>query len=188
MLFVKRPSARVLDRLLDQAQERSPTFAEVGATAGSDVPAGYRRDVDEVGLGSGYEVFERAVTAVRSWEAQRGAGVDVVPADVSVAVGKTFLLLIRAAGLWTVAPCRVVSVSDDADHFRFAYATLPGHPEQGEAVFEVYQRVGGEVVFEVASFSRPVDPFARLAKPLTRRIQRRVTLRYLSAIRSAVAG
>ena len=187
MLFVRRPSARTLDRLLDQAQAGSPTFAAVGATEGGDVVEGYRRDVDEVSLGSGSEVFDHAVAAVRGWEAQRGAGVEVVPTGVVVEVGQTVLLLIRVARFWAVAPCRVVSVRDDADHFRFAYATLPGHPEQGEAAFEVTRGVAGDVVFQVASFSRPVDPLARLAKPLTRRIQRRVTLRYLTAIRSAAA-
>ena len=41
------------------------------------------------------------------------------------------------------------------------------------------------MVFRVASFSRPVDRLARLAKPLARRIQRRVTLRYLNSLRDA---
>jgi uncharacterized protein (UPF0548 family) len=95
------------------------------------------------------------------------------------------LLLIRAAGLWAAAPCRVVYVRDEPGRFDFAYATLPGHPEQGEAYFSVIRLADGEVVFRVASFSRPVDRLARLARPLSRRIQRRVTLRYLMAIKTA---
>jgi uncharacterized protein (UPF0548 family) len=76
---------------------------------------------------------------------------------------------------------------NEADRFEYAYATLPGHPEQGEVSFAVIRGADDEVVFRVASLSRPVVPLARLAKPLTRRIQRRVTLGYLSSIRGEAA-
>ena len=90
-------------------------------------------------------------------------------------------------GLWTVAPFRVVYVVEEPDSFRFAYGTLPGHPERGEASFAVTRNDDDEVFLRLASFSRPVDPVARLAKPLARRIQRRYTLGYLAALRDAVA-
>ena len=149
-------------------------------------PTGYRSDRDVILLGQGEEVFARAIAAVRRWQAQRGAGIEVIPDGASVADGDTTLLLIRALGLWTVAPCRVVYVHDEADRFAFAYGTLPGHPEEGEASFVVTRLADGDVEFRVASFSRPVAPLARASKPLTRRIQRRVTLSYLAAIKAAV--
>jgi len=70
--------------------------------------------------------------------------------------------------------------------FRFAYGTLPGHPEHGEASFAIVRGETDEVLFRLASFSRPVAPLARLAKPLARRIQRRYTLRYIEALREAI--
>jgi uncharacterized protein (UPF0548 family) len=112
----------------------------------------------------------------------------VIPHGATVAEGDTVLLLIRAAGLWTVAPSRVIYVVEDPDSYRFAYGTLPGHPERGEASFAVSRNERDDVLFRIASFSRPIDPFARLAKPLTRRIQRRVTLRYVEALKNAVAA
>ena len=188
MFFLRRPTAATLERLLAEARSARATYAEIGATARGEWPQGYRHDVDELELGSGSDVFTRAVSATRSWRAQLGAGIEVVPSGAEVAEGEVVLLLIRAAGLWAVAPCRVVYVHDEPDRFDFAYATLPGHPERGEASFSVIRRPDGEVVFRVASFSRPVDLFARLGRPWSRRIQRRVTLRYLTAIRSATTA
>jgi uncharacterized protein (UPF0548 family) len=186
MLFVRRPSDDVLDRLLDQARDAEPTYAEVGTTLGDDLPTSYRHDLDEASIGTGQEAFGLAVAALRRWQAQIGAGIDVIPRGATVAEGETVLLLIRAAGLWTVAPCRVAYTVAEPELFRFAYATLPGHPEQGEASFAVSRTAEDDVLLRLASFSRPVDPLARLAKPLTRRIQRRVTLRYVDALREAV--
>jgi uncharacterized protein (UPF0548 family) len=185
MLFVRRPTKELLDALLVSARSAGPTYAQIGAAAAGELPAGYRHDVDQVNLGAGDERFSRAVSAVRAWQAQLGANIEVFPTGASVEVGLTVLLLIRAVALWTVAPCRVVYVQEDADRFAFGYATLPGHPEQGEASFAVTHGADGDVVFRVASFSRPADPLARLAKPLSRRIQRRVTLEYLVSIKSA---
>jgi uncharacterized protein (UPF0548 family) len=186
MLFVRRPSADAIDQLLGRAREAEPTYAEVGSTLGEDWPSAYRHDFDEALVGSGTGAYDRAVAALRLWQAHIGAAIEVLPNGAAVAEGETALLLIHAAGLWTVAPCRVVYVVEAPDSFRFAYGTLPGHPEQGEASFAVNRNDQDDVIFRLASFSRPVDHAARLAKPLTRRIQRRFTLRYLAAMREAV--
>jgi uncharacterized protein (UPF0548 family) len=188
VFFVRRPSPVKIDELLEQARTAHPTYAEVGATNGEDWPAGYRHDFDEGLLGTGTETFDRAVSALRQWRAHTGAGTEIFPQGAAVAEGEVALLLIHATGLWTVAPFRIVYVVEEPSLFRFAYGTLPGHPEQGEASFAIVCSETDEVSFRLASFSRPVDPLARLAKPLSRRIQRRYTLRYLDAMRSAVAG
>ena len=60
-------------------------------------------------------------------------------------------------------------------------ATLPGHPEQGEVSMLVDRHPRDGVVFRIVSFSRTVDPLARLGSPVTRLIQRRVTGRYVQA-------
>lgn len=184
MLFARKPSTATLERLLGEARLASPTHSHVGATRTGIHPAGYRVDSDQISIAPGADAFPRAVEAVRRWEAQCGAGIEVVPTGATVAEGATTLLLIRAIGLWTVAPCRVSYVEEEPDRFAFAYSTLPGHPEEGEAAFAV-ERLDDEVWFRVFSFSRPVDPLARAAKPMTRRIQRRVTLRYLAAVAAA---
>jgi uncharacterized protein (UPF0548 family) len=185
VLRLRRPTAEDLARLLAQAKAADLTYAEAGATRNPALPAGYRLDRYERRLGSNERVFERAVAALRGWEAHVGAGVQIVPGDAPVTAGETVLLLIKAACFWAVAPCRVVYVVDEPNRFGFAYGTLPGHPEQGEVAMVVERDDLGGVIFRLASFSRTVDPLARLGSPVTRRIQRRVTNRYVDALATA---
>jgi uncharacterized protein (UPF0548 family) len=188
VLRFRRPSRPAVQELLARARAGAPTYPEVGATRGPDLPAGYHHNRDEIRLGRGQEVFDRAVQALRRWQAQRGAGIEVFPDGAWVDERETVLLLIRAGGLWATAPCRIVYIVEDADRFEFAYATLPGHPERGEAAFAICRDEAGAVVFRVTSFSRPADPLARLGAPFARRIQRRVTQRYLEVLAEAASG
>jgi uncharacterized protein (UPF0548 family) len=82
----------------------------------------------------------------------------------------------------------VVYVVDEPERFAFAYGTLPGHPEMGEVAFRIERDDKGDVFFRIVSFSRTVDPLARAASPVTRRIQQRVTRRYREAIAAASAS
>lgn len=183
-LRARRPAANETQRLLGEAKAAAPTYPEVGATRNGTLPAGYRHDGYERVLGRGEEVFDRAVAALRSWQAQIGAGARVFPDGARVGDEETVVLLIRAPALWAALPCRVVYVDDDPHRFAFAYGTLPGHPERGEVAFAIEDDVD-DVVFRIVSFSRPVDPLARLGSPLARLIQRRVTNRYLDAVAEA---
>jgi uncharacterized protein (UPF0548 family) len=188
MLRVRRPPSSEIDRLLAEAREASPTYPEVGATKNEQLPAGYRHDFYEQRLGQGEAVFEHAVAALRGWRAQIGAGARIFPHGAQVAGESTVVLLIRVGGLWAPLPCRVVYVDESPEGFAFAYGTLPGHPEQGEVAFRIDRSAGAdEILFRVVSFSRTVDPLARLASPVTRLIQQRVTRRYLSTIAEASA-
>jgi uncharacterized protein (UPF0548 family) len=187
VLRLRKPSQHALQELLVEARAASPSYSEVGATRHESLPAGFRHDRYEVRLGQGSGVFERAVQALRRLQPQRGAGVEVVPRDAWVDDQETVVLLLRAAGLWAPAPCRVVYVINEADRFGFAYGTLPGHPEMGEVAFAVSRDPVGEIDFRVTSFSRTVDPLARLGVPVTRWIQKRVTRRYLTALEEATA-
>jgi uncharacterized protein (UPF0548 family) len=132
-------------------------------------------------------VFDRAVAALRAWQAQVGVGIEVVPHGAKVEDGSTFVLVTRVGALWAAMPCRVIYVDDSPDGFAFGYGTLPGHPECGEVAFRIDRDDSDEVFFRVVSFSRTLDPLARLGSPIARRIQKRVTQRYLSAVATASA-
>jgi uncharacterized protein (UPF0548 family) len=186
MLRIRRPSPSEIGRLLAEAREGAPTYPEVGATRDANLPSGYRHDFYEHRLGRGEAVFGRAVEALRAWRAQSGAGAHVLPPGARVDEGSTAVLLLRVGGLWTTLPCRVIYVDEAPEGFAFAYGTLPGHPEKGEVAFRIDREDDSdEIVFRIVSFSRTVDPLARLAAPITRAIQRRVTSRYLEAIAEA---
>jgi uncharacterized protein (UPF0548 family) len=185
VLRVTRPSVEDLARVLAEARAADLSYPEVSATKDSPLPEGYRLDHYERELSSGATTFERGVEALRGWRAHVGAGVEIVPERARVTIGETVLLVVKTVGLWAAAPCRVVYIVDEPNRFSFAYGTLPGHPEQGEAAMILERNEAGGVVFRIVSFSRTVDPFARLGSPLTRLIQRRVTNRYLRAVAAA---
>lgn len=93
-----------------------------------------------------------------------------------------FVLVLRLPLGFVMATARVVHVVHDEEQIGFAYGTLPAHPEQGEEIFLV-RRADGRVSFEVAAFSRPRDPLARLGAPVTRWLQLRTNRTYLDALR-----
>ena len=100
--------------------------------------------------------------------------------------GDTFALVIRLpVGGYVMAAGRVVFVLDEPDRRGFGYGTLPGHPEQGEEAFAVVRR-GDRMYFEITAFSRPRHPLARLAKPVSRLLQRQTTRRYIAAMHAVV--
>jgi uncharacterized protein (UPF0548 family) len=183
VLYLSRPSEPRLREVLARARATVPTYPEVGETRVERPPPGYRHDRYEECIGTGEDVFLRAVEGLRSWAVHRGAGVNVYPEGEPIEQGATVLLLLRTGSAWVLAPCRIVWVEEEKDRSGFAYGTLPGHPERGESAFVVRQRPSGEVTFEITAFSHPAAMLVRAGKPVARMIQRRVTERYLQALR-----
>jgi uncharacterized protein (UPF0548 family) len=182
VLRLSQPRGADLDRLLEQSRQATPSYPEVGATRSGSLPAGYRLDRYERRLGSDPGVYEKAVSALRNWQGHIGARVRVYPDGAVVEPDSTVLFVLRAIGLWTIAPCRVVYVESEPSRFAFAYGTLPGHPERGEVAMTIRRDDPGAVTACIQSFSRTVDPFARAGLPATRLIQKRITARYLEAL------
>ena len=83
--------------------------------------------------------------------------------------------------------CRVVDVVDTGERFGFTYGTLSVHPERGEESFTVTRQSNDEVTFEIVAASRPRNPLARAFPPIARRLQRAATVRYLDAMKAAIA-
>lgn len=184
---LRRPGADVIERLLADQRERSVTYGEVGATRAADGPSGYRRDLSSVDLGSGDTVFARGCEALRCWAVHRGAGIEVLPVDASIAQGETVVLVVPMFGFHVMAACRVVWTVDEIGSFGFGYGTLPSHPERGEEAFVVRRGPHNRVIFEIRAFSHPAHPLARAGAPVTRRLQQRATRRYLGAIQAWVS-
>ncbi len=156
------------------------TYPEVGATRGP-LPAGYHHLRMSAVLGSGRPLFERATARLMDWQVQRGAGLRVTT-DGPVRLGARSVTRLGWGPLAVCAPCEVVYVVDEPDRQGYAYGTLTGHPERGEELFLL--RIDDDVVtLEVVAFSRAGTWWTRLAGPAGRVVQRRVTRRYLEALR-----
>lgn len=157
---------------------RALTYPEVGATAAT-MPAGYHHLRKSSVIGRGRERFEQAADEGMRWGMLRGAGLRVEATTPVASVGAEVLVHLGPV----VAPCRVVYVVDEADRRGFAYGTLPGHAESGEELFLVrYDPGTGDVLAEVAAFSRHATWWSRLGTPVTSLMQRVVTDRYLRAL------
>ena len=168
-------------------EDGEPTYPEVGATAG-DMPPGYLHVERRALLGEGPETFQRAVSALVSWEMHRRCGFAIHASHPSAVEGATVVL---ALGWWKARwhiPCRVVSRVDEERRGGFAYGTLPGHPERGEEAFIVTHEPSGEVALTIRAFSRPAALPARLASPFGRPVQRLTTARYVRAMQELARG
>ena len=170
MQWSRHVSVSDLEGLASRLGDAEPTF-----TFGSSV-AGYRHDEWTRPLASS-TTWEGATAALRGWRAHRGAGVLVCPVDLP-AEGQTVGLAVRLGPLSVLAGCRITRVIDNVDEYGFTYATLPGHPEQGEESF-LLRREDDTVVFSITAVSRPVDLVARVGWPISRLVQRHVIDGYL---------
>lgn len=184
MIRFSTVSPTILSRLLAGARRQNLTYEAVGWTARTALPPGFLHDHHERRL-SGADSFERAKLGLKRWAAHKGAGARIFPGGAPEE-GETVLVGLTLGPLHIVAPGRIVYVIEEPDRFGFAYGTLPGHPECGEESFLVERGRDGESVFRIRAFSRPAHPLARLGAPLARRIQLRITARYLDALAAYV--
>lgn len=155
------------------------SYPEVGATSGP-LPPGYRHLVRHRPLAP--DTFERAADTVLSWRMHRRAGLRVDAEHPTARAGDVVVLRLGAGPLAVTAPCRVVTVFDEADRRGFTYGTLPGHPECGEESFVVARDAAGNVTVTITAFSRPARAITRLAGPLGHLAQSLITDRYLRAV------
>jgi uncharacterized protein (UPF0548 family) len=173
-----------LERVLAKAEL---TYPEVGQTAGV-LPAGYRHLRRSLVIGAGSAAFAAAADSLVSWRVHSRAGLRVAASRPTAQAGALVLLSLGAGPIWITAPCRVVYTVTNPRREGFAYGTLPGHPESGEEAFIVERKPDDSVTFTVTAFSRPATITARIAGPLGRLIQRRVTSRYLRTLTAGYSG
>jgi len=185
-ISARQPSTDDLDAWLLRVRDQRVTYREVGATAGSELPSGYRHDRYSVSLGEGDSAFNHGRDALMTWQGHRHVGATLAPDNPKIAVGTDVIVALRVGLLSVVVPCRIVRVADDDSRYGFAYGTLPGHAERGEEAFHVVRNPAGGVDFEIVAFSRPADRLARLGSPVARFIQTRITRGYLQGVRSYV--
>lgn len=99
-----------------------------------------------------------------------------------ISPGDTAILGLKVGPFHFDAPCRVIYVIDERDRRGFAYGTLDGHPETGEAAFIVDRTDDGSVWLTIRSFSRPGTLLTWLGYPVARLMQSRVNERYFRSL------
>ena len=192
MFQLTRPTPGQIDAFLVTQRAAEFSYAEIGATRNGIAPAGYTVDQNRVQLGTGAEVFRRAITALRGWRMTALGWSSIHPARAPVSPGQTVAVVVRHYGFWSMNACRIVYVLDeDAGEVHrtgFAYGTLREHGEMGEERFAVeWLRTDNSVWYDLRAFSRPGHLLTRLGYPLGRRLQRRFARESQQAMVNAVS-
>jgi uncharacterized protein (UPF0548 family) len=176
---------RSIERALAAASAASPTFDD--AAHEGEEPSRYAHDRVEGVVGHGVGDFAAARSGLSIWAAHEMPGLGVFPPSVPLAEGVTCLVTFGTRLLALVAPCRVTRVLDEERRFGFTYATLPGHPEEGEESFVIEMDVLDDVRFTIEARSRPAGALGRATAPIGRRVQHRVAAGYLRSLEQHVA-
>lgn len=186
MWSLRRPSPRALDAILARAASQALTYGDrPGLSALAETEArndGYGYEHHEVELDV---PFAAARSALAGFATHRLSYLFVYPSDARAVVGQDVVVTARIGPLWTTNPCRIVSVDESPTSFRYAYGTLPGHSESGEESFGVERIDDRRTRAWTTAVARPLDPLARLGKPVAHVVQRRIKIDYMRALRDA---
>jgi uncharacterized protein (UPF0548 family) len=174
MLFLRKPSGRVLEAFLRRQRDATFSYAIRGCTGVAEPPADYVRDHLRIALGQGFADFQTAREALRAWKMFDLGWTGVVDPACPLVAGREVGVLARVGCVWTLSACRIIEVFDEpGGQFGFSYGTLDEHPVQGEERFLVELDSAGRVWFDLVAVSRPRAWPLRLARPIVRILQRR---------------
>ncbi len=191
MFFLNEPSAEAIRGFLSSQQEKSFSYAAVGATH-RQPPGNFVVDHHRIKLGSGSEAYERARAALKRWQQFDLGWVRIVPDTTPLEAGTPVVIKAKAFGFWSLSACRIVYLIDEPPpvaRFGFAYGTLSDHVECGEERFLVeWNAADDSVWYDILAFSRPGKLLVRLGYPLARRLQKRFAIQSQRAMSRAVAG
>ncbi len=188
MFLCRKPSEEFVRQFIASQKDLAFSYSAVGATQGQP-PAGYAVDHNRIKLGRGHETYQRAISALRSWQQFDLGWVTLVPPGQPLKVGTTVAVQAKTFGFWSLNAARLVYVIDEEDsekaRFGFAYGTLPDHVERGEERFTVEWRKDDDdtVWYDIYAFSRPKQALVRLGFPIARMLQKRFVRESLAVMR-----
>ena len=189
MFTLTEPSDADITNFLSQQSNLPFSYSEVGATK-DKVPGGYQVDHNRVQLGSGAEIYQRGIDALKQWLEFELGWVSLVRRDAKIEKGVIVAVKAWAFGLWSLNACRVVYVVDENEadpvrRFGFAYGTLPDHIERGEERFLIeWNRSDHSVWYDILAFSQPRHPLVKLGAPVARVMQKRFARDSLRVMKS----
>ena len=186
MFLLRKPSEETIRRFISSQHELPFSYREVSATRAETAPADFTVDHNRIRLGDGEDTYQRAVTALRSWQQFDLGWVTIVPKNTPVEVGRTVAVQAHTFGFWSLNACRIVYVIDEKEkRFGFAYGTLPNHVECGEERFSIECYEDDSVWYDIYAFSRPQHPLVKLGFPIARKLQKRFARESLAVMRRA---
>jgi uncharacterized protein (UPF0548 family) len=145
--------------------------------------ASYRVNNKRVVIGKGRDAYRKAskivlnmemLNALRWGSIARPLNAQGLPTQNALQKGDIFGTLILCYRiLWTLNPCRVVSVVNTSNLAQIGFSTLHGHLLSGDERFCVlYNDETEEVSFDMFSFSKGCGILGALSMPMIRPIQK----------------
>ena len=188
MFLPRKPSDETVRQFISSQHELPFSYRQVGATRGEVAPADFTVDHNRIRLGDGEDTYQRAVSALGSWQQFDLGWVTIVPPYTPVEVGRTVAVQAHTFGFWSINACRIIYViaeDEPVKRFGFAYGTLPNHVECGEERFSIEWYADDSVWYDIYAFSRPQHPLVRLGFPVARRLQKRFVRDSLAVMKLA---
>lgn len=167
------PNHKALDNFIKTETPKGFTYSEVGATATGEKFIHYDNDYNQIVLGKGEKVWQKAKKVLRNWQHFPLLWTKIYPNTTELKKGAVVVVLFRLFGIWWRNSAKIVYAFDEINRFGFAYGTLPGHIEMGEEVFWVERDKEGIVSYHIKAFSKPRFWLARIAYPIARFYQRK---------------
>jgi uncharacterized protein (UPF0548 family) len=188
MFRFSKPDKTTIQSFIEAQSSLDVTYRGIGSTQGSP-PSGYLVDHTRAKLGEGEAVFQAAQAALRDWKHFQLAWVEPCWPETPIEPKQTVAILARAFGLWSLNACRIIYVVQEDRKYGFAYGTLPDHVESGEERFLIeWDPEDDSVWYDILAFSRANHVLARIAYPMTRRLQKRFARDSVLAMKRAVGG
>jgi uncharacterized protein (UPF0548 family) len=173
MITLRRPRADAIARFIDAERALPFSYDAVGATRDERSPTGFDVDHNRQLLGHGVAVFAAARVQLAAWRMFPPAWTAIEPSTTPIVEGTALAVLVHALGVWFTSSARIVYVIEEPRRFGFAYGTLPAHAECGEERFLIEHASDDGVWYDLRAFSKPRLLAARMAYPVTRRLQKR---------------
>ena len=79
--------------------------------------------------------------------------------------------------------CRILKSHQGSRRAVLIYGTLQKHVERGEEAFEITMADNAQVTAHIVAFSKPARWWAKLANPVVRWVQLRITDKYLEGLK-----
>jgi uncharacterized protein (UPF0548 family) len=173
-----RPSPHAIKQAIAAAARLSTATPQLlSLTSGLDptrLPSSFAHDQSRTRIGQGQPTFTAAKRAFEHWQMFNLGWVRVANPEAQIAPGQIVAVEVQSLGLWTLNLSRIREVVNAPTGFGFLYATTPMHVEEGEERFLLeFDPATEEVFYHLEAISRPRNPLARIASPITRAFQHR---------------
>lgn len=160
------PTDAQLDKLITIQQDAELTYNKNNIK-------GYDKDINQIFLGNGEDVWAAAKQAMADWSMFPDGWARIYYQKPIFTEGDIVVMCAHVLGIWWLNASRILYVLDDEHHFGFAYGTLPNHVESGEELFQVTRNEHGDIYYSISAFSRPRFWPVRLTYPLSRLFQKK---------------